>query len=233
VRPERAEALLWARLRFEQRQDAREPLFNRYASFARSIAVRLRRWRHSENSSDAEQWAYTGLLQAIDSFDPLLGAPFPSYARPRIAGSVRDGFARWSEVQAQSTHRRRLERERLRSLQQQSTDEREDAIEALGAIAACLAVGFMLDGTRLFGSDDAPDPAPSPYESLAWREIQMRLEREIERLSPAEATVIRQHYINGLSFAQTAELVGLSRGRVSQLHSAALGKLRKRITREY
>ena len=233
VRPERAEALLWARLRFEKRQEAREPLFNRYAGFARSIALRLRPWGQSANVKDAEQWAYTGLLQAIDSYDPLHGASFPSYAKPRITGSVRDGFARSGELEAQWAHRRTQERERLRSLKRRESGGQPDPIKALGEIAACLAIGLMLDGTRIIGGDEAPDPAPSAYDSLAWRQTHALLAREVERLSPSEATVIKQHYVHGLTFAQVAELMGLSRGRISQLHSAALGKLRKRLSREY
>jgi RNA polymerase sigma factor FliA len=41
--------------------------------------------------------------------------------------------------------------------------------------------------------------------------------------------VLRQHYETGLSFAQIAELLGVTRGRISQLHRSAIERLRKRI----
>lgn len=234
VRPERVEALLWTRLRLERRQEAREPLFNRYVGFARSIAYRQRPYGQSGVRKDAEQWAYEGLLEAIDTFDPLRGSPFEAFARPRIVGSVRDGFAKHSELDAQRSQQRRIERERLRSLKERADSEsREDAITALARIAAGLAIGLMLDGTRLLASEDDPDPAPDAYETLAWRQMQKRLCDEIDRLSANEATVVRQHYIHGLNFAQVADLMSLSRGRISQLHSAALIKLKKRLSREY
>jgi RNA polymerase sigma factor FliA len=233
VRPDRAEALLWRRLRFEEKPEAREPLFNRYQGLARSIALRLRPGGRAAAREDAEQWAYAGLLQAIDSFDPLRGSPFPAYARPRIAGSVRDGFARSGELEAQWSNRRRMARERLRSLKPDRVGDPDDPIETLGAIAAGLAIGLMLEGTRMVAGDQSPDPAPSAYDSLSWRQTQAALEREIGRLSAAESSVIRQHYLNGLAFAQIASLMGLSRGRISQLHSAALNKLRKRLSKEY
>jgi RNA polymerase sigma factor for flagellar operon FliA len=232
IRPERAEALLWTRLRFEQQQEAREPLFNRYAGFARSVASRIRPWGESRNSGDAEQWAYAGLLQAIDSFDPARGAPFRAFAKPRIAGSVRDGFARNGEVEAQWSYRRRRERERLRLLKTSGEILSDDPIEALSAIAGSLAVGLMLD-SGIENPGEIPDPSPSAYDSLAWRQLQARLAQEVERLPGPQATVIRQHYLNGLAFAQVATLMGLSRGRISQLHGAALATLRKRISREY
>lgn len=233
VRPERAEALLWVRLRLEQRTEAREPLFNRYRSFARSVALRVRPWGQRATASDAEQLAYTGLLQAIDAFDPLRGSRFESFAKPRIVGSVRDGFAQSSELEAQWTYRRKQERDRLRSLRESRGAEEPDPIEALGEIAACLAIGLMLDGTGVIASEQAADPAPSAYDSLEWRQTLQVLKREVEQLPAAEATVIRQHYLHGLPFAQVAELMGVTRGRISQLHTAALTRLRKRISREY
>jgi len=182
---------------------------------------------------DAEQWAYAGLLQAIDSYDPLRGSRFESFAKPRIAGSVRDGFAQSSEIEAQWSQRRKQERDRLRSLKSAKKESGHDPIEQLGEIAAHLAVGLMLDDTRMMAGDDVPDPAPSAYESLEWRQMLVVLKREVDQLSAPEATVIRQHYLNGLTFAQVAELMDLSKGRISQIHTAALGKLKKRISREY
>ena len=232
TRPERVEALLWATLRFDNRLDARELLFHLYRPYARSVAAR--HWRSSADCSltaDAEQWAYEGLLQAIDSFDPLRGAPFRGFARRRILGSIRDGFSRNSELDAQHSTRRRLERERLQSLKEQA-EQGKDAIERIAEIAVGLAVGLMLSETRLIAGDDDPDPGANAYDTLAWRQTQQLLARAVEFLPEREAMVIVNHYEHGLSFAQIADLIGVSRGRVSQLHHSALGKLRKKISKE-
>lgn len=233
TRPERVEALLWATLRFDNCQHAREPLFHLYRPYARTIAARHRPGGgDSTIACDAEQWAYEGLLQAIDSFDPLRGAPFPGFARRRIIGSIRDGLARSTEVNAQISIRRRLERERLRSLKEQSVDNGGGAIVRLTEIAVGLAVGLMLADTRLIGGDEAVDPAASAYDSLAWRQTLSQLSGAVAALPEREASVIIDHYEHGLSFAQIAELLGLSRGRVSQLHRSALLRLRKKIGKE-
>lgn len=231
TRPERVEALLWAMLRFDRKEDAREPLFQLYLPYARTIAARHRTMgADSTITSDAEQWAYEGLLQAIDSFDPLRGAPFPGFARRRIIGSIRDGIARSSELNAQYSAKRRIERERLRSLKESS--EGKDAIQKIAEIAVGLAVGLMLADTRLLGSDEDPDPGISAYDSLAWRQTLAQLSRAVDALPEREASVIINHYEHGLSFAQIADLMGLSRGRISQLHRAALERLRKKIAKE-
>lgn len=230
VRPNRVEASLWRRFRFEKEAECRKILFNRYVGLAQSIAGRhfRRRAVNRIDRSDFEQFAYEGLLQAIDRYDPLNGAPFGAYASRRIAGSISDGLATMTEIGAQVRHRHRVEQERLRSLTAGDIPS-GNAFADLSDLASGLALGMMLEGTALIERADEADPAPSAYESLEWCEMQARLAHEVGELPEREAAIIRHHYDTGLSFARIAELLGLSRGRISQLHRAALEKLRKRI----
>lgn len=233
VWPIRAEAALWRRLRFEAEHECRQLLFERYAGLARSVAARhyYRRIGKFVERGDFEQYAYEGLLQAIDRFDPLLGVPFGAYARRRIAGSIADGVARMSEVGAQISHRGRVEQERLRSLRRHADKAASgDPLVQLTELALGLALGLMLEGTSLAGAlDTGADTRADAYESLAWRELQTRLAGAIGALPGPEAAVIRNHYEHGLCFAQVAELLDLSRSRVSQLHRAALERLRRKL----
>lgn len=233
VRPARVEASLWRRLRFEAEGECRETLFNRYVALARLLARRQSR-RHAmlrAERADLEQFAFEALLQAIDRYDPLRGIPFIAFARRRILGALADGMGRLSEVGAQIRIRRRLEQERLRSLAVADVEPtpEDDALARLAQLSMGLALGLMLEGTSLFADENDVDPGPSPYDTLEWRQLQARLAREVERLPAKEAAVVRQHYNHGLNFAQIARLLELSRGRVSQLHGSALGRLRKRM----
>lgn len=232
VRPARVEASLWRRFRFEEEAACREILFDRYVGLARSIAAQHFRRRAGKriDRGDFEQFAYQGLLQAIDRYDPLNGAPFSAYASRRIAGSISDGVAQMTEIGAQIRHRHRVEQERFRSLASAGAqDVRDDPVSALSDLAIGLALGMMLEGTAFMGNENDADPAPNAYESLEWREMQARLASAVGDLPEREAMIIRQHYDVGLSFAQVADLLGLSRGRISQLHRAALDMLRKKI----
>lgn len=230
VHPVRVEASLWRRLRFESETGCREALFTRYVPLARAIATAKyyqRRGRDADRG-DCEHFAYEGLLQAIDRFDPLLGVPFSAYARRRIVGCIADGLSKMSEIGAQISQRQRIERERMRSLVPSATEAADDPLSALSGLAVGLALGLMLEGTSLVTANCA-DPRPTAYESLEWREMQARLAAELQKLPEKEAIVVRQHYHIGLSLAQIADLLGLSRGRISQLHRSALERLRKRI----
>ena len=48
-------------------------------------------------------------------------------------------------------------------------------------------------------------------------------------LPARERDILRHHYIDGVGFDQLAVLLGVSKGRVSQLHRSALDLLRKRL----
>lgn len=232
VHPSRVEASLWRRFRLEQAHDCREALFDRYIGLARSIAARHyhRRMAKGIERGDFDQFAFEGLLQSIDRFDPLQGVPFGAYARRRIAGSIADGISRMTEIGVQVSHRHRVEQERLRSLARRGEDiGDEGAIAALSDLALGLALGLILEGTNLIDTDSGVDTRPTAYETLEWREMQAGLVCEIGKLPEVEAVIVRQHYDNGLSFTHIAELLQLSRGRVSQLHRSALERLRNKM----
>lgn len=227
--PPRVEASLWRRLRFEAEPGCREPIFMRYRSLARAIARKNRgRAINGTDTGDVEHLAYEGLLQAIDSYDPLRGVPFGAFARRRIIGNIADGTVRQSELAAQSRQRSRAERERLQALDDEAKAE-PDALRALSALVSGLAIGLILEETGLITSGDGADFRPNAYDSLAMRELQAVLRDEIARLPHREAAIIRLHYEDGVSFTHIAELLQLSKGRISQLHGGALNKLKRRM----
>lgn len=208
-------------------------LFDRYLDLARAVAggERRRRPAYGLDRADFEQLAFRGLLEAIDRFDPLRGSPFPAYARPRIRGAISDGAIHSSEVSAQYSARRRIESERLRSLKAADRDKAaengEDYLAQLAELAASLAIGLMAENAA--GFHEGAGSGLDAYESLAWRELQINLAREVERLPDRERTVIRQHYLNGVAFSEIARMMGLSKVRISQLHRSALKRVRERL----
>jgi RNA polymerase sigma factor FliA len=230
------EALLWADFKHRGSSAARERLFSCFVGFARNVARRLHReqsWGDLE-LADLQQHAYTGLLEALDRYDPDLGTPFRAFAAHRISGSIRDGIARTNEMREQISWRRRVRRERVRSLSELQAEMPATRIEKLAEIAAGLALGFMLEGTSLFVADGADggqrtDVAATAYDSVVWNETVSRLHEELAALPAREQSILRQHYTDGLSFDQLASLLSISKGRVSQLHRAALELLRKRL----
>lgn len=223
------ESSLWRRLRLGAEHACRLALFDRYVDLARAVArgERRRRPAYGLDKADFEQLAFSALLEAIDRFDPLRGPPFAAFARPRIRGAISDGIARSSEASAQYSLRQRIEAERLRSLAS-GEQAGEDYLQCLAELAAGLAIGLIAERTRRL---DETGSGLDPYEGLAWRELKLHLSREIARLAPTERSVIEQHYFNGVAFSEIARMMGVSKGRVSQLHRSALLRVREGLKR--
>jgi RNA polymerase sigma factor for flagellar operon FliA len=232
------EAALWTQFKVGGSSDARERLFARHASFARNIARRHYRERSRGDIDflDLQQLAYAGLLEAIDRFDLKKGAPFRHFAAYRVSGSILDGLSRMNEVREQISWHRRVRRERLSSLSAEDGEplETSEAMAKLTEIAVGLALGFMLEGTGLFvdqsGDERVAASVPAvAYESAAWAETVGQLRKELDGLPERERAILTRHYMDGMNFDQLAELFGVTKGRVSQLHRAALNLLRKRL----
>jgi RNA polymerase sigma factor for flagellar operon FliA len=181
--------------------------------------------------ADVRQQAFAGLLEAIDRFDPELGASFRSFAAKRISGSIIDGLSKMTEVQEQISFRRRARRERARSLaaERAQAGEAADPLQQLADVAVGLALGFMLEGTGLYAVGEDGPVQSSAYDSFAWNEVVNRALAEVAGLAERERTIIRRHYLDGLSFEQIGTLLGVSKGRISQLHRSAMTTLRKRL----
>jgi RNA polymerase sigma factor for flagellar operon FliA len=228
-------ALLWRRHRVQPTAALREKLFLHYLPFARRVAARhfRRRTDASIEFPDLCQMASEGLLEALDHYDPTLGTPFEGFAVSRVSGSILDGLAKLSEFREQLTYRSRMRRERARSILPAEADKLPvtEAFDALVELAVGLALGFMLEGTGIYVAEEQQDSGFNAYETLVWKEAVGRVEAELRDLPEKESTVIRCHYVDGLTFEQVGRLLGISKGRVSQIHKEALLRLRKRLPR--
>lgn len=213
--------------------NARQALFSRFMPVARRIAWRFKRDHVATPAEIAEllQLASVGLLEAIDRFKPELGVPFRFYATRRIAGAIAEGIGKLSEVNQQITTRRRIERERLRSIRERGGEPQslDDKLKLIGEIAAELAVGIMLEDSVMYLADER-DPAQNAYETLAWKQAVRHLMQTLDGLPERDRMIVRLHYLEGVPFEQIARLLDLSKGRISQLHKQAIGLLRQRLS---
>lgn len=226
-KPEQVEAALWRRFTDTQELCYRHALFSRYRVLALKIANKEfgRRPAYGLESNDFQQFAYAGLLEAIDRYNPEKGVPFTAFAKYRIVGSINDGLSLSSESGAEYSFRRKVERARLNSLN--LNDDNENALEKLSKLAVGLAIGFIIEGGEQV--DNVPDATPNAYETLSWFELRSKLNSEVMKLPKKENTVIKEHYINGVTFIQIAKLLCLTKGRVSQLHRQAVERLRLKM----
>ncbi len=221
-------AELWQRWREHADMDARRALFDRYTPFVRMLAAKLYAGRHIAETEFDEflQFGLVGLLESIDRYQPAREVPFTAFAGARINGAILNGLAKLSDRQEQITLRARLRRERVEAIKPVA-GRGEDALGALAEVAVGLAVGFMLEGSGLYAEIEPVSQGTDPYAHREVAELQRVLLALVEALPDQERTVIRYHYFQRMTVEQIGTLIGVTKGRVSQVHRQALRRLRE------
>lgn len=211
------EPSLWKRWRMDQSCDAREHLVLRYSGWARAVARKVfaRVRGRPGDWHDYIQNALTGLLQAIDAFDPAFGVPFPAFAVHRVRGAVFNGLRELRSTGSETLISSDTE-DRVSSVLEASGD----ALDQLIAAVSQLGVGAILQA----GAEESLEQ--TPYEAAEQAVLNRWLRRTLSTLPDRERSVIELHYLQFVPFVRIAELMDVTKGRVSQLHRQGLGRMR-------
>jgi RNA polymerase sigma factor for flagellar operon FliA len=241
---------LWRR--FGEGDDtARERLILNYAPLVKVVAGRLgSRLPPQVEQGDLISSGLTGLLGAIERYDPERGVKFKSFALLRIRGAMIDALRSldWvpRKVRQNAREIEQLE-SKLRSELGRPSNETELA-DGLGVGVEVLQQRLLEIADSRIDSFDAPmsgrgvegdatllDVVPSrgftdPQKELDASEkasdLRATLSHAIAGLSEREQFVLACRYREDLRLAEIGEVMGVSEGRVSQLHTKALISLR-------
>lgn len=213
---------------------AREALLDLHLPYARIVAAIYYRRRHGDevDFDDYHQWARIGLLEALDRYDPVRGVLFRSFAARRMHGAILNGLEGFTEKQQQIVARQRLQADRAASVSAMAQDAvaAQPAQQPLLALVAeagfGLALCWLLEGTGLVDDGQERGEALPFYRHAQLRQLRDGLLRLVEALPPQERVVIRSHYLQDLRFEEVARTMGLTKGRISQIHKQALLRLR-------
>ena len=218
------EATLWQAYLAGRDAALRAKLIERYLPAAHRIAAYAysRRGPQAPEFADFLQWARLGLLEAFERYDPAREASFLTFAGYRMRGAILNGLERATEGAAQWAHRKELEHERLDSVIDGAADA-PDALERLADLTLGLALGFALEDSGLSAEPDSFDP----YRVLELKRLRERLLLVVQALPERERRIVRWHYFEHMDFKLIGAALGLSKGRISQLHARALKLLRE------
>ena len=186
-----------------------------------------------------------GLIEALRKYDASKNVQFKSFAQFRIRGAILDSLR---ELDWGSRRLRRKARgidqaiEKLAAKLGRQPDEEEIAAEMGIQLAALHQLLGHLDGLELKGQqtmsgdgynetfdviEAAPAPADgSPFYQCLQGEMKKSLAQAIASLSQKEQQVISLYYREELTMKEIAAVLDVVESRVSQLHTAALAKLR-------
>lgn len=211
-----AETQLWRQYRQGRDLAARDRLFMQYMPWAASVgrSVYRRISIYNLDSDDFVQNAELGLLDAISRFDPDRGIDFRAYAKARVRGAVFNGLRVLLSERGVSNDDMRYA-ERLAHLHRSDVDAFDSVVDAIVG----LGIGYLLDHAGNEGSGDA-------YAYVKRDQTNATLVQAVNRLPDRLRHLIKEHYFNHVPFRDLAESMGVTKGRVSQLHHDALRRLR-------
>ncbi|MBK8978419.1 MAG: sigma-70 family RNA polymerase sigma factor [Planctomycetes bacterium] len=209
-------------------------------AIARSLAARLPARVDVDDLVHAGMW---GLLQSIEKFRADRGAPFRPFMRPRVRGAMLDEL-RNMDFLPRLYRRRQRDRtaavDRLRARLQRDPNDAELA-EELGVSECRLRRSYAPPGADLrargvggaSANGDADwlesvidDDVDSPIDCVERQDLIERIEA---CLTPIEWTVLRMHYLEGMSGKEVAARLRLSASRICQIHLRVLSRLKARL----
>ncbi|WP_307617508.1 sigma-70 family RNA polymerase sigma factor [Variovorax boronicumulans] len=249
---------LWVRWRRDQDEVAREQLIRHYLPYARMVAATVygRRTHNDVEFDDYLQLARVGLLEAVDRFELGQGAQFKTFAAMRVQGAVLNGLTRLTEKNQQISVHVRLRQERLEAIKDaaagESTEEghrgsttastssrgADKLFKYLAGVGIGLALGVLLEDTGMVdaeafdGNGHVPSPEVSYFRKAEIVQLRTVLRDLLAQLSDQQRTVIRHHYLQEIPFGEIAMRMGVTRGRVSQLHRQGLLRLRELLSKD-
>ncbi len=197
---------------------------------------------------DLVQVGLVGLLQSADRYDPGRGVKFQTYANRRVEGAMLD-YLRSLDWRPRSVRRRGRELEQAVATAEQRLGEsasQEDLAREMGISASELdqwirdacssgewhATSFaeqnLDEGSRDLLAE-LRDPSDSPEETVGKQEMLQVMAEAVNGLPHKERLVLSMYYYEHCTMKEIGSFLDVRQSRVSQLHSQAIGRLRKRI----
>jgi RNA polymerase sigma factor for flagellar operon FliA len=179
---------------------------------------------------DLIQTGTLGLIDAVRRYDPSKGIPFPAYARYRIRGAILDALRSldWA------TRNQRTQRKAAAD-----ASSCDDAGQARPAQLTFFSLGPVVSlSSRRESNEDLPAPDVPCGENLhpdrlfEASEAKELVKKALDVLPERYRKVVVMYYSGDWSMRDIGRSLGVNESRVSQIHKAALGKMKRALATE-
>jgi RNA polymerase sigma factor FliA len=218
----------------------------RFAPLVKRIAQHLiAKLPVSVEIDDLIQVGMMGLMEALDRYEEMPGAQFPTYAQQRIRGAMLDELRHMDWLPRSARKSMREIEAAISTLQQRlgrSPTEVEIAAELGVSIDTYHEMLFEARGVQLvhyedFGENEeddylerhCADNAADPLVGLLDGDLRQSLIAAINVLPEREKTLMGLYYEQELNFKEIGAVLGVSESRICQIHSQAIARLRARL----
>lgn len=244
---------LWQHYTAHRDPRTREQLARAYLRLVKYVLHRIMAGHDGSSrvleADDLYTAGVTGLLAAIDAFDPSRGFKFVTLAVPRIRGAIldelrnMDWFSRGLRKQVNALYRayRELELElgRIPSDEELAARLEVDArqLDALMQAASRCAVlsldeevHFADEGAGRLGDTIADPTAADARGALQRQQAVALVEDAIRSLPEKERLVITLYYFKEMTLKEIGDVLGVTESRACQLHGQATVRLKARLS---
>ena len=185
---------------------------------------------------DLIQEGLTGLLDALTRYEPQANLAFEAYARTRIRGAIYDSCRKndilprnqRDDLEGIEKVTRKLEQKLGRHpSEKEIASSAEITIDAYHAIMANMVHLMPLDDLSddILPTDDTSDP----IRSVAMSQLADRIATILEGLPENEKLVFALHYQEDLSYREIAQVMNITPGRISQIHTQGMIRIRAKL----
>lgn len=232
---------------FVQTDGDRERRIRQYMSLVHRVARRIvRRLPSMVDLQDLQQVGVIGLIDAIDRYDSSRSERFEAYAEYRIKGAILDHLRQVDHLSRR--HRGRInalreasERLRLDSGEEPSSadlakemDLTTEQVETLRTEASSSWMSYDEAGGNSEGGGGGSGGAilaslergDNILDQVAQREEHSMLAEAIGQLPERLQLLLSLYYKEALTYREIADVLSVTVGRVSQLHTEATKRLK-------
>lgn len=242
--------VLWTDYKASGSRVQRDALILHYAPLVTAVAGRVgMRLPATVEQADLVSYGMFGLIDAIEKYQLDRAVKFESYASSRIRGAIIDELRAMDWVpRSVRTKARSLDRAtaELEARLHRAPTEAELAahlgvpVSELRHVSAQLSTSNMAALDELLGGEErtggvslgdtlCDERIDDPAGTLADAETMHLLSRAIEQLGERERIVVVLYYYEGMTLAEIGRVLGVTESRISQMHTAAMTRLRTRL----
>ena len=193
---------------------------------------------------DLVSYGIFGLIDAIDKFDYGKGIKFETYASLRIRGSILDQIRKMDWIPRSVRQKQKSITEASKKLEALKGPNYSDADMAkeLGISEEEYDTWMQQTNVTNISSlddfmeqgNDVKAPAyhgtgVNPENRILKEELKTQLTEALSMLTEKEKTVVLLYYYEDLTLKEISSILEVSESRISQLHTKALLKMRKKL----
>ncbi|MCQ2535420.1 MAG: FliA/WhiG family RNA polymerase sigma factor [Lachnospiraceae bacterium] len=238
---------LWEQYLKKPTPDLRDKLITEYVPLVKIVAGRLSMYLgYNVDYDDLVSYGYFGLIDAVDKFDASKDVKFETYASLRIRGSILDQIRKMDWIPRTVRQRQRKIDEAIRAVEMRTgrPASDEEVAQELGVSNDELAdwqgqlkvtnVISLNEYVEASGAEPVMDTYKNsqfiqPEENIAQEELTQKLDEALSDLTEKEKQVILLYYYEEMTLKEIAAILSVTESRVSQLHTKAIGKMRKTL----